>query len=241
MSAHPNPDQDNPRLPLIENSKGRFLTFEGIEGAGKSTQANMCVDWLRSLGETIVFTREPGGSPKAEILRQLLLDGSVKPFGADAEALVFALARANHMRETIRPALQSGAWVICDRFMDSTRAYQGAAGVAPERLDELELLAVGDDRPDHTLVFDVEAGEGLERIERRAGVRDRFEADHLAVHEARRAAFLAIARDNPERCVVIDSSGSPDETFKIVRAIVAERFGLTDNPGTTPGSTDLGS
>lgn len=205
-------------------ARGRFITLEGGEGAGKSTQAARLAEWLKGEGISVVVTREPGGSPGAEALRALLLGGRVAPFGAEAEALVFAIARADHVAETIRPALEAGSWVISDRFYDSTWAYQGADGVRPERLAELDRIAVGDDRPDLTLILDLPADAGLQRIGGRDAAPDRFEQDEHAQHEARRQAYLAIAGREPERCVVVDAGHSEAEVAAAIRAAVAERL-----------------
>ncbi|MYZ47235.1 dTMP kinase [Rhizobiales bacterium L72] len=206
-------------------ARGRFITLEGGEGAGKSTHARALAAWLRAMGRDPVLTREPGGTPHAEALRAMLLDGLVAPFGAEAEATVFAIARSDHMARIIRPALSEGRWVVCDRFIDSTRAYQGAAGVADETLLALERIAIGADRPDLTLVFDLPAAEGLARAARRNEGADRFEQDVLAVHEARRAAFLAIARSEPDRCVLIDATLPVAAVSGAVEAAVLARFG----------------
>ena len=205
--------------------RGRFITLEGGEGAGKSTQARRLADWLREKGVDVVLTREPGGSPRAELLRELLLSGRVKPFGPDAEALIFAIARADHVAETIAPELATGTWVICDRFIDSTRAYQGSAGASSERLDQLDEIAVGRLRPDLTLVLDLPPELGLQRIRGRNQPTDRFETDGLAAHEARRGAFLAIAGAEPDRCVLIDAAVSETEIAEKIRSAVAERLG----------------
>ena len=206
-------------------TRGRFITLEGGEGAGKSTQSNLLADWLAEQGVNAVQTREPGGSPRAEVLREMLLTGLVEPFGAEAEALIFAVARTDHMNQTIRPALQGGAWVICDRFIDSTRAYQGAGGVDPDEINRLEDLAIGADRPDLTVILDLPAVVGLYRAQSRSGPVDRFEADDIAIQEARRQRFLDIAQVEAERCVVIDASGTPDEVAKAVQDAVRARLG----------------
>lgn len=204
--------------------RGRFITFEGGEGAGKSTQARRLATRLKAAGIRVLVTREPGGSPRAEVLRDLLLSGRVAAFGPEAEALVFALARADHLAETIVPALRSGTWVISDRFADSTWAYQGTAGVSRERLAALDGIAVGANRPDLTLILDVPASTGLARIAARRGGADRFEADALYVHEARRQAFLEIAADEPARCAVIAAAGNQDEVAEAIRAVVFSRL-----------------
>lgn len=208
----------------MTGARGRFITFEGGEGVGKSTQARLLSAWLAEHGHRTILTREPGGSPRAEALREMLLGGLVAPFGAEAEALVFAIARADHVRHTIRPALAEGAWVISDRFADSTWAYQGAAGVDRAILARLDEIAVGADRPDLTLVLDQPVEIGLQRIATRAIREDRFESDPVAVQRARRDAFLRIAAAEPDRCVVVDATGTQTEVARAVRQAVAERL-----------------
>ncbi|MBB3771320.1 dTMP kinase [Angulomicrobium tetraedrale] len=207
---------------------GRFITFEGGEGAGKSTQLRRLAEKLAERGVDVVTTREPGGSPGAEIIRHVLLSGAAKPFGAFAEAALFAAARADHLAVTIRPALERGAWVICDRFADSTRAYQGAAGhIEPALLDALEAATVGDTRPDLTLLLDIPAEEGLARAAARSGVgADRFESEGLTFHRQLRDAFLAIAAREPGRCVVIDGRKEPDIVTKAIWQAVSKRLSL---------------
>lgn len=205
--------------------RGRFITVEGGEGAGKSTQARLLGDWLGRRGVPVLLTREPGGSPHAEALRAVLLEGLAAPFGAEAEALLFAVARADHVRRTIRPALAEGRWVICDRFTDSTHAYQGSAGVAAETLRRLDRIAVGDSRPDLTLILDVPSGEGLARAAARAGAADRFESEPADVHQARRRAFLEIAAREPDRCVVVDATAPRDSVAARIAEAVAARLG----------------
>src|SRR5205085_2396239 len=152
-------------------------------------------------------TREPGGSPGAEALRQLLLSGGAKPYGPFAETVLFFAARDDHLCETIRPALARGRWVLCDRFADSTRAYQGVLGnVAPDLIRTLERIVVADTRPDLTFILDLPAVEGLKRAKARGAAADRFESEELAFHERLRHAFLAIAAAEPHRCVVVDAS-----------------------------------
>ena len=206
------------------SGRGRFITLEGGEGAGKSTQAKLLASQLRGEGFDVLVTREPGGSLRAEVLRELLLSGRVAPFGPDAEALIFALARADHLAETILPALRSGTWVISDRFADSTWAYQGTAGVPHGRLAALDRVAVGSHLPDLTLILDVPTTVGLARIAARSGTADRFEADTLDIHEARRRAFLRIADEQPQRCVVIAAAGDEDEVAEAIRAVVFARL-----------------
>ena len=205
-------------------TRGRFITLEGGEGAGKSGHAARLAEWLKGEGIDVLLTREPGGSPHAEALREMLLSGRFAAQGAETEALVFALARADHLATRIRPALDAGTWVICDRFMDSTRAYQGTAGVAGGLLDLIDAIVVGNDRPDLTLVLDVPAAEGLGRARKSKPTPDRFESDGVALHEARRQAFLDIARREPKRCVVIDATRDKVEVAEAIRDAVAKRL-----------------
>lgn len=205
-------------------ARGRFITLEGGEGAGKSSQAKRLAEWLEARGISVLLTREPGGSRRAEVLRDLLLSGRVAPFGPEAEALVFAIARADHLAEVIRPALQAGAWVVCDRFFDSTWAYQGSAGVSPAVLRRLDEVAVGEDRPDLTLILDLPPAIGLERTHRRSNALDRFESDGLDLQAGRRQAFLDIAAREPQRCAVIDAAGTETHVAEAIRDIVTERL-----------------
>jgi dTMP kinase len=189
--------------------RGKFITFEGGEGTGKSTQAGLLAHKLEALGLGVLLTREPGGSPGAEIIRHVLLSGAAKPLGADAEAMLFAAAREDHVRCTIEPALAAGKWVVCDRFADSTRVYQGALGQVDRRLIKgLERVSIGDLLPDLTLVLDVPIDVALERLALRRGgaAPDRFEAENVEFHQKLREAFRALAADEPERCVIIDAS-----------------------------------
>lgn len=208
---------------------GLFITLEGGEGTGKSTQARRLAQWLRDLGRDVVETREPGGSPGAEAVRHVLLSGAAQPLGPAAEALLFAAARADHVDRLIRPALAAGRDVVCDRFIDSTRVYQGAVGaVAPDLLDALEALAAGATRPDLTLILDVPPETGLARAAARGkgAVADRFEKEGADYHAAVRAAFLARAAAAPERCVVVDATGDADAVAHAVARMVADRLGL---------------
>jgi dTMP kinase len=208
---------------------GRFITFEGGEGVGKSTQLDRLAAHLRARGLEAVTTREPGGTPKAEALRKVLLSGRVAPLGTLAEAALFAAARLDHVQNLIAPALARGAFVLCDRFTDSTRAYQGArGGVAPQQLALLEKAAVGDLRPDLTIVLDLPPNVGMTRATQRraaSGLRaDRFEAEDAAFHEGLRRAFLDIAEQEPERCCVIDAGHPVDEVARAIRQLVEARF-----------------
>lgn len=205
--------------------RGRFITFEGGEGTGKSTQAAMLALRLESLGLGVLLTREPGGSPGAEIIRHVLLSGAAKPLGPEAEAMLFAAARDDHVRYAIEPALASGKWVICDRFADSTRVYQGAVGHVDLRLIKvLERVSIGTLVPDLTLILDVPVEAALERVaQRRSNVKpDRFEAEGAEFHKKLRESFLALAANEPERCVVVDASAPrmavANQIWDIVRA-----------------------
>jgi dTMP kinase len=204
---------------------GRFITFEGGEGAGKSTQLKRLVARLEGQGREVVATREPGGSPGAEDIRALVLNGAAERWSPVTETLLMYAARRDHVERVIRPALTRGAWVICDRFADSTRAYQGAAGgVDPDLIAALETHVLEATRPDLTLIFDISVALGLERAHARAGAEMRFESKGQAFHERLREGFLAIARAEPGRCAVIDAAGSVDEIESRVWAVVQERL-----------------
>ena len=203
--------------------RGFFITFEGGEGAGKSTQIRLLEQYLRGRGHTVVVTREPGGSAGAEAVRHVLLSGAAEPFGPEMEAVLFAAARLDHVEQLIRPALESGAVVLCDRFIDSTRAYQGTVkGLTKAFLSSLEKAAVGETRPDLTIILDIDAEVGLQRASARRGEGsiDRFEKDTIAVHQKRRDAFLAIAAAEPNRCVVIDADRDVEAVFSSIKAAV---------------------
>jgi len=207
--------------------RGKFITFEGGEGTGKSTQAAMLALRLESIGLAVQLTREPGGSPGAEIIRHVLLSGAAKPFGPEVEAMLFAAARDDHVQCTIRPALDAGKWVICDRFVDSTRVYQGVLGEVDQRLiKSLERVSIGDLTPDLTVILDVPVEVGLERIaSRRAGAApDRFEAENVEFHQKLREAYRAIAAEEPQRCVIIDASAAKEEVAKEVWEAVKSRL-----------------
>ena len=206
-------------------SRGRFITFEGGEGAGKSTQARRLAERLKGLGHEVVLTREPGGSPGAEALRALLVEGEPDRWSPLSETLLMYAARADHLERTIRPALAAGAWVICDRFLDSTRAYQGAGGGAPVSLiDGLERAVVGAERPNLTLVFDLPVEAGLARAGARAGGEARFERKGSEFHQRLRNAFLELARREPDRCVVVDAMPAPETVAQAVWAAVEAQF-----------------
>jgi dTMP kinase len=207
-------------------TRGIFITFEGGEGAGKSTQIRRLAERLRADGRDVVLTREPGGSPGAESIRELLLNGETDRWSPLTEALLMNAARRDHIERVIAPALARGAVVLCDRFADSTRAYQGAGGqVATAVIAQLETAVVGDMRPDLTLIFDLPVEEGLRRALSRNGGEERFEAKGAAFHERLRAAYLDIARAEPERCAVIDATATLDAVEAAILAAVQPRLG----------------
>jgi dTMP kinase len=220
--------------------RGRFVTLEGGEGAGKSTQARRLAERLEKHGIPVVMTREPGGSPGAEALRYVLLNGAAKSLGPDMEAMLFAAARADHVDQVIRPALKRGEWVLCDRFADSTRVYQGGEGqISPGLVATLEQVALDGVAADLTLLLDIDAETGLARASRRrgAGSADRFEGDGLDVHERRRKAFLAIAAAEPRRVAVIDAALPPDQVADAIWAVVeAQLLAPVAGQGVAPKS-----
>lgn len=213
-------------------ANGKFITFEGGEGSGKSTQAQLLADRLRGRGRDVVLTREPGGSPFAEQVRALILDPGTAPHSALAEALLFYAARSDHLDTAIRPALAAGRWVICDRFSDSTRVYQGTAGgLEPTVLERLEGMIVAPTAPDLTLILDLPADLGLARAasRRQSGALspiqpDAYEKRDLAYHERLRAGYAAIARAEPQRCVLIDASRDRNDIAAEIWAHVKRRL-----------------
>lgn len=213
--------------------RGRFITFEGGEGAGKSTQVRLLADRLAARGIETLITREPGGSPFAEAARGLLLDPATAPRSTLAAALLFYAARADHLLVTIQPALDAGQWVLCDRFSDSTRVYQGAAGdVGAADLDAMERMVVGPCRPDLTILLDLDPATGLGRARQRrenndaAAEADTYEARQLAFHQRLRQGFLELAKAEPQRMAVIDAAPAPDAVGEAVWAAVSKRLGL---------------
>ncbi|MBS0360351.1 MAG: dTMP kinase [Proteobacteria bacterium] len=208
-------------------SQGRFITFEGGEGAGKSTQLKRLAARLQAEGREVVATREPGGSPGAESIRELVLKGAADRWSPVTETLLMYAARRDHVERVIRPALERGAWVVCDRFADSTRAYQGAAGgTDPALIAALETYILEATRPDLTLIFDIPVEVGLERAHIRAGAEMRFESKGHAFHERLRDGFLAIAKAEPQRCAVIDAAGALEEVEARVWATVSDRLAV---------------
>lgn len=188
-------------------SAGRFVTLEGIEGAGKSTVAQFAQRWLAERGLTARLTREPGGTPLAERVRAIVLEPGAEPIPPEAETLLMFAARSIHLASLVRPALARGEWVICDRFTDATRAYQGGArGVSSALIEQLAGAVHGDLAPDCTLLLDLPVAEGLARARARAGVTDRFEQERETFFESVRRAYLELARREPRRIRVIDAS-----------------------------------
>lgn len=212
---------------------GRLITFEGGEGAGKSTQIQRLAAALRAAGLDPLVTREPGGTPGAEQIRQLLVEGAPDRWLPQSEALLLLAARYDHVVRRIAPALADGRWVLCDRFMDSTRVYQGNAGAVGESvIDRLHASVLGDLRPDLTVILDVPVATGLGRQETPGG--QRYERMTRAFHERVREGFLALARAEPERCLVVDAARPVDIVANDVRALVAQRFGLDLGPAERP-------
>lgn len=220
--------------------RGCFITLEGGEGSGKTTQMGHILENLRQARIEAVATREPGGSPGAEILRRVLLSGAVKSLGPAAEAILFSAARIDHIDKTIAPALAAGLFVVSDRFSDSTRAYQGALGrVDPAFLRALERVTLGGLHPDLTLILDLSPEEGRARVERRRGTEeglDRFESEDIRFHQSVRAAFLAIAAADSHRCVVIDASRSEAEVAQAIWDAIFGRLIARPEPARAHGA-----
>jgi dTMP kinase len=209
------------------SGRGRFITFEGGEGTGKSTQIKKLADRLKAAKLRIRVTREPGGSPGAEIMRHLVLSGMGRLLGPEAETLLFAAARDDHVRTVILPALSQGTWVLCDRFADSTRAYQGSLGQVPEGLiNAMQRVTIGDLKPDLTIILDLPVEIGLQRAAARRGsaTPDRFEGEKLGFHQGLREAYRKIAADDPARCVLIDANSDPDTVAGRVWAVLRDRL-----------------
>jgi dTMP kinase len=212
---------------------GRFITFEGGEGTGKSTHAALLAARLKSFGIAVHLTREPGGSTGAEIMRYILLSGVARPLGPNVEALLFAAARDDHLNTLIRPALGKGIWVVCDRFADSTRIYQGVVGQVDKRaIRAMERIVVGETRPDLTFILDVPAEEGMRRAATRRGKdgADRFEAEELTFHETLRDGYLTLAANEPDRCVLIDATTPKAQVAEQIWRVVVKKL----DPATAP-------
>lgn len=204
--------------------KGLFISFEGGEGAGKSTQIRILAETLRDRGLDVIVTREPGGSPGAEAVRHVLLSGAAEAFGVRMEAMLFAAARNDHVEEVIRPALEKGSVVLCDRFLDSSRVYQGTTGnLEPEFIETLQRIAIDGTMPELTLIFDIPAASGLARARHRAedgATPDRFEKEELETHEKRREAYLDIALNEPRRCRIVNADQPQEKVTEDVLSLV---------------------
>ena len=206
---------------------GRFITLEGGEGAGKSTQIRRLAMTLEKKGIAVLCTREPGGSPGAEEIRKLMVEGEPGRWNAVTETLLAYAARSDHVARTIGPALHAGKWVISDRFSDSTFAYQGVGrGLARETIRRIDSAVLDDFAPDLTLILDLDVGIGLKRALARGAAETRFEKFGIEFHEKLRQAFLDIAKRSPERCRVIDASGSEEQVADAIFAAVSRRFDL---------------
>ena len=216
----------------MAEARARFITFEGGEGAGKSTQIAELAGALQAAGISLITTREPGGSEAAEALRQLLVTGPKSRWDPLSEALLLFAARRNHLRSRIEPALRQGTWVLCDRFADSTLAYQGYGHqLGPRVVTQLSALALDDieeraRKPDLTFVLDLDVAEGLRRAATRRGVEDRYESMGKAFHQRVREGFLEIAKSEPERCALIDASQAPEAVAAEVKRRAGARLGI---------------
>ena len=211
---------------MTPSAAGRFITLEGGEGAGKSTQISRLKSWLQGRGREVVATREPGGSPGAEMVRKLLVEGPAERWDGTTEALLHFAARREHLRTTVWPAMKRGAWVVSDRFADSTMAYQGFGhGIDIDMLDELYAIAVGDFRPDLTLILDLPIETGLTRAAARRGTETRYESLPRDFHARVRAGYLDIAKKEPQRCAVIDATQDIETIANAIARTVGERLG----------------
>src|ERR1700682_848626 len=210
--------------------RGRFISFEGGEGSGKSTQIKLLAERLGAAKLRTIVTREPGGAPGAKIIRHVVLSGMGKLLGPDAETLLFAAARDDHVRTVIQPALNQGLWVLCDRFSDSTRVYQGRLGqVSPAVLNAMERVTIGDLKPDLTVILDVPVEVGMQRAAKRrgAGAPDRFEAEDVKFHQELRDAYRQIAAAEPQRCVLIDANADASIVAANIWFALRDRFFAT--------------
>lgn len=203
---------------------GLFITFEGIDGSGKSTQARLLAERLRARGVDTIHTREPGGSPGAEEIRRLVLEGDPARWSAETEILLFTAARRDHLERVIDPALAAGQVVVCDRFADSTRMYQGLRAGLREVVDKLHALMIGRE-PDLTFIIDMDPVKGHSRAKGRNGTEERFEDFGTDLQVRMRAGFLELAADHPERCVVIDGDRPVEAVADEVTRIALEKIG----------------
>ena len=209
-------------------ASGKFITIEGGEGTGKSTQARLLAEKLEQNGLSVLNTREPGGSERAEHIREFMLSEKAEDIGVLAEAILFSAARDDHLETAIKPALKAGKWVVCDRFADSMRAYQGAGALDDDLIEALERIVVGQTVPDLTLIIDLSAEEGLKRARERAKVSgaptDGFEARAITFHERLQQAFLEIAAAEPDRCMLIDGSRDQEGVAQTIWNVVETRL-----------------
>ena len=208
--------------------KGKFITLEGGEGAGKSTQIVMLADFLAAKGIEVVVTREPGGSPDAEEIRKLLISGNKDRWDAVTELLLFSAARRNHLQKKILPALAEGKWVISDRFADSTAAYQGCGygenSVPMQMLEEVYKMVAGEFVPDVTFILDIPVHKGMQRVMARGEDKARFEQMDMTFHEKLRKAYIEIAKANPKRCVLINALNTKENIHKELVKIIEQRL-----------------
>ena len=210
---------------------GKFISFEGGEGSGKSTQLSLLFNIIKLNNLSCIKTREPGGSPGGESIRNLLLNGLADKWDPVAETLLFYAARLDHVAKTIKPGLADGAIVLCDRFADSTLVYQGIGkGLTEDYIRNIHQLTLGNFKPNLTLIFDIDPVIGLKRALSRSNEETRFESMNLEFHQAVRTGFASIARQEPQRCAIIDASGSIEEVQKQVLATINERIGLNLKP-----------
>lgn len=221
------------------NERGRFITFEGGDGSGKSTQAALLEEFLTEKGIQCLRTREPGGSPGAELIRDLILQGDTARWDALTEYLLFSAARRDHLVRTVKPALHEGVWVICDRYIDSSRVYQGIVqGLSEMTLESIYLALSEDLTPDMTLIFDIPVEEGLKRAHRRESLENRFERKGTAFHEKVRAGFLSLAQKNPELYCLFDATLSIEDLHRRVQESVMSKL---INPSPVTSASDLSS
>ncbi len=213
-------------------TRGLFVTFEGGDGTGKSTQISLLAESLAAVGRRVLLTREPGGVPAAEAIRDLMVRGDIDAWSPISEALMMFAARAEHLHKVINPARDSGAIVLCDRFSDSTMAYQGiAGGVGCLTIEALNSMVVGNNGPDLTFVLDIDPMEGLLRARLRAGGDNRFESKGITFHTAVRVAFQSIATANPERCILIDAAQPVAVVHKLIVETVQRWLAEADTCG----------
>lgn len=208
-----------------------FITLEGGEGSGKSTQLQLLAKAMAAAGVPCVTTREPGGSPGAEEIRKLLVSGNTDAWDAETETLLFYAARLDHVNKLIRPAMEAGKTVICDRFTDSTQVYQGAGKGLPETyIRMLHRMTLGDFLPNLTLILDIDPTEGLKRAHARRGGENRFETMDMEFHQRVRAGFLSIAKAEPHRCAVVSAAGDVGSVHRSLIEIINQRLGFVLKP-----------